>query len=220
MKNKKWLLLLIIALPSFMWILLETSTINSSKLNYYGPKKPINNKDTVFYSVGTDFYTFKSNDTSGIQQFHIDSLEYPLFAIMFVKESYNNDSYRLPGLWEYLNYNQEKIKHVPFFLVTEFNNNNSIVQNDLQKLTDNKNVKFLCYPKSKFDSINYTYFLEKPIHIDHSFFVLVDPNRNIRGYYDARYASEVKRLADEYKHLRLKDEKQKLIKENEIKTNN
>jgi hypothetical protein len=49
--------------------------------------------------------------------------------------------------------------------------------------------------------------------------VLVDSRRNIRGYYDGRYASEMKRLIAEYQHLRLKEEKSKMIKENEIRSN-
>lgn len=47
----------------------------------------------------------------------------------------------------------------------------------------------------------------------------MDVNRNIRGYYDGRYVAEIKRLIDEYQHLRLKEEKNKLIKSNEIKSN-
>jgi hypothetical protein len=49
--------------------------------------------------------------------------------------------------------------------------------------------------------------------------MLIDHNRHVRGYYDGRYVSEIKRLIDEYQHLRLKEEKQKLIQNNEIKSN-
>ena len=48
------------------------------------------------------------------------------------------------------------------------------------------------------------------------FFVLVDSKRHIRGYYDARYISEIKRLIEEYQHLRLKHEKKNLINQNKI----
>ena len=41
MKNKKWLLVLIIVFPSLFWLILETSTINSHRLPYFGPKKVI-----------------------------------------------------------------------------------------------------------------------------------------------------------------------------------
>ena len=59
----------------------------------------------------------------------------------------------------------------------------------------------------------------KPLLPDLNKFVLVDLNRHIRGYYDARYIAEVKRLIDEYQHLRIKEEKQLLIEKNEIKQN-
>ncbi len=219
MKNKKWLLILILIIPSFFWVLLEMSTINSHKLNYYGPKT-LNQKDTVFYKVSPRFFSSSNKDSSGLSPFIIDSVNYPLYAIMFIKKAYNEDTYRIAGLLEYLNYKKEKIGHIPFFLVTEFKNNESFIQNNLVKLTANKNVLFLNLPPHKFDSLNFSYFLQKPIYIDYSFFVLVDQNRNIRGYYDGRYAAEIKRLVDEYKHLRLKEAKQKLIEENEIKTKN
>jgi hypothetical protein len=54
--------------------------------------------------------------------------------------------------------------------------------------------------------------------VDYSFFVLVDKKRNIRGYYDGRYVSELKRLTEEYQHLRMKEEKQNVININKIET--
>lgn len=219
MKSKKWLLLLIIAIPSFLWVLLETSTINSYKLHYYGPKKTLQNNDTVYYTVPDGGFSVISSYNPVPAPFTIDSVKFPLFAIAFIKESYNKDSYRVAGLWEYLNYKKEKIGHIPIFLITETKNNVAVIQKDLEKFSDNPNVHFLTLEHSAFDSINRLYFKDKPIHIDYSFFVLADGNRNIRGYYDGRYTAEIKRLIDEYKHLRLKDEKQKLINQNEIKNN-
>ncbi len=48
-------------------------------------------------------------------------------------------------------------------------------------------------------------------------FLSLDKNRRIRGYYDARYAVEVKRLLSEYQHLRIREEKNTMLKQNEIK---
>ena len=48
--------------------------------------------------------------------------------------------------------------------------------------------------------------------------MLIDQDRHIRGYYDGRYVSEIKRLIEEYQHLRLKEEKQKLIQTIVIKS--
>ncbi len=213
MKNKKWLLLLIIAFPSFFWLILETSTINSRKLPVYGPKKVIAPGDTIYYQVPDKFHSIKSDTSEALTQ-----QDFPLYAVVFIHEKYRQDSYRLTGLWEYLNYKKEKVIHIPFVLVTSVNSGTSATYEDLKKLGDHKNVHFFQESNKRHDSLVKVYFKEKPYYIDYSFFILVDANRNIRGYYDGRYVSELKRLIEEYQHLRLKEEKKLLIKENEIKT--
>ena len=216
MKNKKWLILLIVAFPSFFWLILETSTINSSKLPFYGPKKVISEGDTLFHTVNDAFYGTPIIDNTPTQLQKLDSVNFPLFAVMFIRNGYREDSYRLTGLWEYLNYKKQKINHIPFILVTESNQGQSLGYADLQKLGQHPNVHFYNWPKQSFDSIAKTYFIEKPYYIDYSFFVLVDKHRHVRGYYDGRYVSELKRLIGEYQHLRLKEEKRILIESNEI----
>lgn len=201
MKNKKWMVALIILFPSLFWLILETSTINSKKLPHYGTKKIIAPNDTLFYKV---------NDV-----FDSTFAKFPLYAIMFVSEKYRTDQYRMAGLWEYLNYKKEKIVHIPFVLAAE----NSKVYEELKKLDEHENVHFFTWNKNGFDSLAKTFFVEKPVYIDYSFFVLVDSKRNIRGYYDGRYVAELKRLIEEYQHLRLKEEQQKMIYDNEIKSN-
>ena len=217
MKNKKWLLLLIIALPSALWVILETSTINSKKLPFYGPKSLSgNSKDTVYYKVDLDFYA----DQVQTIKASINPKEYPIVALMFVKTNYQSESFRLPGLWEYINYKKDKIKDLPVFIVAENIGGTVPVADSLKRLTSGGNLQFLNISQQKFDSVNKIFFREKPYFIDYSFFILLDENRNIRGYYDARFVAEVKRLLDEFKHLRLKEAKKELIKDNEIKVNN
>lgn len=218
MKNKKWLLLVIIAFPSLFWLILETSTINSRRLPIYGPKKVIAKGDTTFYKVTDKFYVQKSDSSSELISASIDTTTTPLYAIMFINDKYRSDAYRLTGLWEYLNYKKQKVEHIPFMLITEHDGVSSKTSNELKKLSYNDNVHFYVWKKSGFDSLVKSYFKEKPYYIDYSFFMLIDRNRHVRGYYDARYVSEIKRLIDEYQHLRLKEEKQKLIETNEIKS--
>ena len=211
MKNKKWLILLIIAFPSFFWLILETSTINSRKLPFYGPKKTIAKGDTTYYRVTDSFYpTPASKDLAAIQD--------PVYVVIFLSHKYRPDAYRLTGLWEYLNYKTSKVEYIPFVLITESENSKSQTGEELKKLNSYKNVHFYTWPKTSFDSLAKTYFVEKPYYIDYSFFLLIDANRHVRGYYDGRYVSELKRLIEEYQHLRLKEEKQKLIETNEIKS--
>jgi hypothetical protein len=217
-KNKKrWLLLLIIIFPSFFWLILETSTINSKKLPHYGPKKVLAKSDTIFYQVPSAFYKITGDSLTGAKE-ELSVKKYPLFGIVFVSEKYRGDMYRLTGLWEYLNYKKDKVEHIPFIIVTPSQQNFSQQYEELKKLSQSKNIHFYTWPKESFDSITKIYFKEKPYYIDYSFFLLVDGKRNVRGYYDARYVAEMKRLIEEYKHLRLKEEKQLLINENEIKS--
>jgi hypothetical protein len=218
-KKRKWLLVLIIAFPSLFWLILETSTINSRRLPFYGPKKVIAKGDTVYHRVTDTFYSEMIDSASqpGLKQ--IDTTGFPLYAIIFINSGYRADGYRLAGLWEYLNYKKQKVEHIPFILITESQEGKSQAYEELKKLGTNANVYFYSWKKPSFDSLTKTYFAEKPYYIDYSFFMLIDRNRHVRGYYDGRYVSEIKRLIDEYQHLRLKEEKQKLIQNNEIKSN-
>lgn len=214
MKNKKWLLLLIIALPSLMWILLESSSINSYRLNYYGPKAVNVKGDSVFYQVDDHFSIFKDS----LLPFHINVEKTPVYAIQFIKDSYVKEGYRFLGFNEYFSYKQEKIKELPVFIVCSSNGSLPKPQIELNKFGSVPNLTFLALSDSAFHGINSAYFKSKPYYIDEGYIALIDANRNIRGYYDGRYAAEIKRLTDEYRHLRLKEEKQKVLKDNEIKT--
>ncbi len=219
MKNKKWLFVVIIAFPSFFWLILETSTINSKRLPIYGPKKLAANKDTIFYRVADAFYSHPVDENAELKLNVLDKKDFPLYNIIFLSRKYRQDSYRLTGLWEYLNYKKDKVEQIPFILVTPAQGNKSEAYEELKKLSDSKNVYFCTWPERSFDSIVQIYFKQKPYYVDYSYFMMIDANRHIRGYYDARYVSELKRLIEEYQHLRLKEEKQRLIDLNEIKEN-
>ena len=208
--------MLIVAFPSAFWLILETSTINSRKLPFYGPKKVIKAGDTSYYRTGDSFLA--AGDSTGQVYKSLDPEQFPIYAIIFLNKKYRSDSYRLTGLWEYLNYKQSKVEHIPFVLMTPYTGTINPIQTELAKLAESKNVHFRSWPGSSYDSLTYSFFKEKPYYIDYSFFLLIDRNRHIRGYYDGRYVSELKRLIDEYQHLRLKEEKQKLIDGNEIHT--
>ncbi len=221
MKNKKLLFFVILLFPAFLKLFLEFSTINSKKLPHYGPKQS-SGKDTVFYKVNSTFETL-AVETEAFQlfkPFDLDTINYPLFAVCFIKQSYKKDNYRLAALSEYAQYKKDKIKFIPFVIVTPYNgNNDSTNLREMEKLSvGNQNIKSLYWNTSSFDSLNYSYFKEKPIYVDYSFFVLVDKNRNIRGYYDGRYIAEIKRLTEEYQHLRIKEEKEEMVSANKIES--
>jgi hypothetical protein len=217
MKNKKWLLLLIIALPSSFWVLLELSTINSKKLPHFGPKQIIAKGDTVYYSVGkTSFY---SKNGSQLVMKEYDTVNYPVLVLSFIKQQYVKDGFRVGGLLDYTLYKKDDIEKIPTLLVYPKNPANNDVPFDVKDSLriPLKNIEQCYWPANSFDSINFKYFKEKPVYIDYSFFLLLDKKRNIRGYYDGRYEAEIKRMLGEYRHIRLKEGKAALLKENEIK---
>ncbi len=221
MKNKKLIFFVILLFPALLKIILEFTTINSSKLPHYGPKT-LNGKDTVFYQVASEFKSVSSdkNDSIGLHKFEIDTMNYPLYAVCFIKQSYAKDNYRMAGLTEYVQFKKDKIKFIPFVIVTPCDGpNDSTCLGEMKKLSvGNDNIINAYWNTRSFDSLNYTYFKNKPYYVDYSFFVLIDKNRNVRGYYDTRYISEIKRLTEEYQHLRLKEEKEQLLKTNKIES--
>lgn len=217
MKSKKKLLFLIIFFPSLFWLILELSTINTKKMPHFGPKTLIQS-DTVFYSVNPTFIKLTNNGEQNVLT--LDTMRFPFFVVVFIKESYKIDNYRMAGLSEYIQYKKEKIKDIPFVIVTPFEEvkKNYNLQEFKKLEIDNKNIINVLSYSSSFDSLNVAFFKQKPAYVDYSFFALIDQNRNIRGYYDGRYISEIKRLIEEYQHLRLKNEKKNLINQNKIES--
>lgn len=216
MKNKKWLLLLIILFPSVFWLILESSTINSRKLPHYGPKH-FNGKDTDYYSVKA--IRFPAVSDKNILPKLFDTIHYPIIAVVFIKEKYSKDNFRLEGLLDYTMHNKEDIDKIPILLIYPLSDSlhHSFNLRDSLQIKLN-NIEQCYWNNNSFDSINFAYFKEKPIYIDYSFIVLLDVKRSIRGFYDGRYSAEVKRLLQEYKHLRLKEEKKIVQKQNEIES--
>ncbi|MCD6019317.1 MAG: hypothetical protein K0S53_2438 [Bacteroidetes bacterium] len=217
MKNKKLLFFVILLFPALLKIILEFTTINSRKLPYYGPKTAVG-VDTVFYKVGSLFKTLPANSVESMKQIELDTVAFPLYAVCFIKQSYKKDDYRMAGLAEYAQYKKDKIKYIPFIIVTPCDGSgDTACLKEMGKLSvGNENILNLYWQTNSFDSLNKSYFKEKPMYIDYSFFVLVDKKRHIRGYYDARYIAEIKRLTEEYQHLRLKEEKEQMVKVNKI----
>lgn len=221
MKNKKLIFFVILLFPALFKIILEFTTINSKKLPHFGPKEVVEN-DTVFYKVDAQFKKLppKSSEDANLKELDLDTLNYPLFAVCFIKPSYAKDNYRMAGLTEYVQYKKDKIKFIPFVIVTPCDGlNDSTNLREMEKLSvGNDNVINAYWNQASFDSLNKTYFKQKPYYVDYSFFVLVDKNRNIRGYYDTRYIAEIKRLTEEYQHLRLKEEKEQMLRTNKIES--
>lgn len=198
-----------------MWTFLELSTINTSKLPHYGPTKAVGH-DSVFYSVSSAFKVLAT--TNRLESIELDTTNYPLFVVCFIQEKYKKDNYRLAGLSEYAQYKREKIQHIPFVIVTPCDGDSSCFREFEKMAIDNPNIRNLFWNTASYDSLNLSFFKEKPYYVDYSYMALIDSKRTIRGYYDARYISEIKRLIEEYQHLRLKEEQKTLINNSKIES--
>ena len=117
MKNKKLIFFVILLFPALFKIILEFTTINSTKLPHYGPKT-LAGKDTVFYKVNSSFNTLPTSGETGLQAINLDTVNYPLFVVCFIKHAYKKDDYRMAGLSEYAQYKRDKIKLIPVIIVT------------------------------------------------------------------------------------------------------
>ncbi len=212
MKNKGWIIVIIILLPSLIWVLLDLSLINSKKLPYYGPKKLAeNNKDTIYYSLN-DIYFYNSKFEKEI----IDTNNYKAFVTIFIKPEYVKESFRIGQLLSMIHYEPNKIKHIPIFLVYPFNKDSVIFNlKDTLKISLSK-IHSLYLPDKDFSIVNSKFFLQRPYYVDYSCAVLIDRQRHIRGYYDLRYADELKRMIQEYNHLIVKEEYKETLRRNKI----
>lgn len=213
MKNKKFILFLIILFPSAFWLMLELSTINSKKLPFYGPKT-LRGKDTVYHVA--------QHPGLGDELLN-DTVNFPLYVICFLRPEDAEDSYKMSGLVEYLKYKKDAIQHMPIIWVATCQDTARGIacKPGIKKQLgiDNPNVYELAYDHAGYSElVKQNYFKDKPYYVDYSFLVLVDKYRRIRGYYDGQFVAEVKRLLEEYKHLRLKEEQKTLLNTNKIES--
>lgn len=212
MKNKGWIVVVITLLPALIWVLLDVSLIHSKKLNYYGPKRLApNGKDTIYYSVRD--LKFLNNNLDTIM---LDTNQYKAFIMAFIKPEYIKEKFRINQFLTLAHYEPGKIRHIPIFLVYPIPSDKKFFHlKDSLKITLD-NIQSLYLPDSIFQKINQKVFLQKPYYVDYSFAVLIDKNRHIRGYYDWRYADEVKRSIQEFNHLIIKEGYKETLRKNKI----
>ncbi|MCX7727882.1 MAG: hypothetical protein N2203_00260 [Bacteroidia bacterium] len=212
MKNKGWIVVIIILIPSLIWVLLDVSLIHSKKLNYFGPKKlAANNKDTIYYSIGEIRFL-----NENLQEMVLDTNQYPIFISVFISPDYVKEKFRIDQFVTMCRYEPDKIKHIPVFLIYPFTDSKHIFHIKDSLHITLKNVSSVFLPDSIFNSVKQKFFLMKPYYVDYSFAVLIDKNRHIRGYYDWRYADELKRTIQEFNHLLIKEGYKSTLRKNKI----
>ena len=155
MKNKKWLLLLIILFPSTFWIILELSTINSKKLPFFGPKLS-SGTDTTYYTANDLFFwDLKNCKSEKIKGINANSS----FCLIILNEKYKNEGYRLGGLLEYTQYKFANLVNVPIVVLGACDSSgNAIDYSQMFDLKKNKDISMAYWPAASYDSLTFSYF--------------------------------------------------------------
>lgn len=206
---------------------------------YYGPKTVSAKGDTVYYSVpevhlkkckttfkvdnveGGEFGHIDSIKTSACNEFEIDTVNYPVYIILFLDPKLKKEGYKLEAFFDYAQYKPSEFKNVPMFFISDYE---SALRKDLIKETelhgdfDSLKINLPSFHPllAEGKTAKEAYFKGKPYYVFDYFAVLVDKHRHIRGYYDPNQNSEVKRLIQEYKHLKTKDEYANTLDQNNI----
>ncbi|HEX7413930.1 MAG TPA: hypothetical protein VF411_07770 [Bacteroidia bacterium] len=231
MKKKRILLVSIILIPGLIYFLFELTQANFKKMAYYGPKTLNSKGDTVYYSVpeitfynNVQFHSQPDASKADIEDrtiAKIDTINYPVYLILFIDNKLKDEGYKLKAFYDYVQYKPEEFKNVSIFFISDYNTafgKDNITSKELKGDFDSLKINLPNFhpllvegSKAKED-----YFNKKPYYVFDYFAVLVDKHRHIRGYYDPNQNSEVKRLLQEYKHLKIKDEYANTLQKNEI----
>ena len=239
---KKVILVAILVIPSLIYFFFELTQANFKKMAYYGPKSLDKKGDTIYYSLpgkALDIYTLireQKTDSAG-NEILTDVMkktikEQQSFIAMFIDEDQNRKS-KHEGLLEFIKYKPKEAAEIPIVFIkgddcisgpnypfvkgqnSELNLSKKYLNDSLGLSLDNFS---LLSPVSddQLKELKKMYFNSKPGYIMNYFAILVDKDRHIRGYYDPDLFGEVKRMAQEYKHLVLREEHKKMEETDKI----
>jgi hypothetical protein len=246
--KKRVILLSIILFPSLIYLFFEMTKANFKKMAYFGPKTVNEKGDTNYYTLPSHAfreckikaeYVFPSEASVPPEisffDLHcdslvIDTLNYPVYCILFLDKKFHDKGYKLNGLMDYVKYKSEKLKNIPLFFIsskqtgdTIFNFKENRAEQKLNGEFDSIPVKLSSFIPASLISNNRdsfliaTYFKQKPYYVFDYFIALVDKQRHIRGYYDPTFNAEITRMIADYKHLKIRDGYAQTQRQNDIK---
>lgn len=199
---------------------------------YYGPKTIDAKGDTVYYTLPDKAFeycevwrpdpsdsTYKDIINVAVGDTLLDTAGAKI--VIFIDK---DQEPKLAGLLEFEKYKKNKLAFLQVIIMCYpsslpligSNYYEAYLKDSLGIKMDNFYVRTIMGSRSDYDAMRKMYFNQKPAHVFDYFAVLVDKDRHIRGYYDPTYISEVKRMAEEYKHLVLKDEHADMQQTNKI----
>ncbi|MGZ3862869.1 MAG: hypothetical protein ACXVPN_10695 [Bacteroidia bacterium] len=237
--KKKAILLSIILFPSLIYLFFEMTKANFRKMPYFGPKTLSEKGDTIYYRVpdtyfktGVDTVTNREVDPEGNEivtkvicsdSTLIDTTDYPVYLVFFLDSKLRKEGYKLTGIYDYVKFKQKDLKDIPFFVVSDYTaavwkgNRKGDFDSLKINLPEFHPLLIDLHEREKF--LAQTFFNQKPVYVFDYFVALIDKQRHIRGYYDPTYNAEVKRMIEDYKHLKIRDSYAETQKQNDIKQN-
>jgi hypothetical protein len=242
--KKKIILLSIIIFPPLIYFFFELTQANFKKMPFFGPKTVNEKGDTVYYALPNHSFVkcsvelITDRDTATGEEIktrvwkcdslQIDTAKYPVYCILFLDRKLYKEGYKISGLLDYARFKKKDLEQVPLFFVSVPPDENAVYSDKAGKFADNADFDSIPVKLDSFipvllknaeSDIKQAYFKQKPVYVFDYFMVLVDKKRHIRGYYDPSFNAEVKRMIDEYKHLKIRDEYAQTLKQNDIKQN-
>jgi hypothetical protein len=250
--KKKVILLSIILFPSLIYLFFEMTKANFKKMAYFGPKTVNEKGDTNYYSVPNVRFTDKIiekevNDVDSVDgkeiitrsfkedSVSIDTVNYPIYLILFIDAKYKSEGYKLAAIYDYLKYKAKELNDIPIFFVSDADKAVDDYDGSSEELSKGVELRgtfdslklnletfhplLVYYKNNREQFLATTYFKQKPYYVFDYFVALVDKKRHIRGYYDPTFNAEIKRMIADYKHLKIRDGYAQTLKQNDIEQN-
>lgn len=227
--KKTLVLIIILFFPAFVYVYFATGIPKVSRAPIFGPREVVEVTDpqTGKKSSDTSYYmipAFRCLTTGGLSfdsQKKLDGRSY--VAIFLPPDSIKT---MLPLLAEDMKMNRHSYGYARFvfFLTADSAGNISPGAPDVGKeLGIGTDSSFNCYlAPTVFDSIRLQhYFIHDPARAKDPWqtttdAVLIDRLGRIRGYYNIRYAADIKKMKEDVNHILLRDEGVQTLEESKV----
>lgn len=216
--KKVLVLIAILFFPAIVYVYFATGIPQVTKAPIYGPRQ-ITGKDTVYYTVPQLNYL----TTGGLVFNSKATLDGRLYVVIFIPR----DSMKtmMPILAEDMltKHNTYGYGRFVFVMATDTAGNIPADAPDMaRELKLGVDTAFTIFVKPEaMDTLRRDFFVHDPAHEKDPWqtttdAVLIDRLGRIRGYYNIRYAADVKKMKEDINHVRLRDEGVQTLEESKV----
>ncbi len=225
--KKRLTLILVLFLPILIYVYFALGVPKAFRAPFFGPRHAIqvtdkngNPKiDTSYYSI-PEFHF----NTTGLQQFDSKTLDGNLYIALFV----NPDSMKsvLPIFAEDIILNRMSYNYARFVFFYPGDSAGNPLQNSPDFAKEMKlglDTAFTLFvPAQSFDTLhNNQFFIPDPSRKKNpwqswSDAVLIDHKGRIRGYYNIRYAAELKKMKEDVRFIKFRDEASETLENSKV----